>query len=54
MPYVTVNGLNMYYEVHGEGAALLPHGGSGSIPEKWIPPTHAYHSSARSWRLPFQ
>jgi pimeloyl-ACP methyl ester carboxylesterase len=38
MPYVTVNGLNMYYEVHGEGSPLLLlHGGAGSIPEKWIP-----------------
>ncbi len=28
----------MYYEVHGEGPPLLLlHGGSGSIPEKWIP-----------------
>ncbi|MEP6893827.1 MAG: alpha/beta hydrolase [Gaiellaceae bacterium] len=38
MPYAAVNGLNMYYEDHGEGPALLLlHGGSGSIPEKWIP-----------------
>lgn len=38
MPYVAVNGLNMYYEVHGEGSPLLLlHGGGGSIPEKWIP-----------------
>lgn len=38
MPYVPVNGLNMYYEVHGDGPPLLLlHGGSGSIPEKWIP-----------------
>ena len=38
MPYAAVNGLNMYYEVHGEGPPLLLlHGGSGSIPEKWIP-----------------
>jgi pimeloyl-ACP methyl ester carboxylesterase len=37
MPYVAVNGLNMYYEVHGEGSPLLLlHGGAGSIPEKWI------------------
>ena len=28
----------MYYEVHGDGPPLLLlHGGSGSIPEKWIP-----------------
>jgi pimeloyl-ACP methyl ester carboxylesterase len=38
LPYAAVNGLNMYYEVHGEGPPLLLlHGGSGSIPEKWIP-----------------
>jgi pimeloyl-ACP methyl ester carboxylesterase len=38
MPYVAVNGLDMYYEVHGEGSPLLLlHGGAGSIPEKWIP-----------------
>ena len=38
MAYAAVNGLNMYYEVHGEGPPLLLlHGGSGSIPEKWIP-----------------
>ena len=28
----------MYYEAHGDGSPLLLlHGGSGSIPEKWIP-----------------
>ena len=38
MPYAAVHGLNMYYEVHAEGPPLLVlHGGSGSIPEKWIP-----------------
>jgi pimeloyl-ACP methyl ester carboxylesterase len=38
MPYVPVNGLDMYYEAHGDGSPLLLlHGGSGSIPEKWIP-----------------
>jgi pimeloyl-ACP methyl ester carboxylesterase len=38
VPFAAVNGLNMYYEVHGEGPPLLLlHGGSGSIPEKWIP-----------------
>jgi pimeloyl-ACP methyl ester carboxylesterase len=38
VPYAVVNGLNMYYEVHGDGPPLLLlHGGSGSIPEKWIP-----------------
>jgi len=38
MPYAAVNGLSMYYEVHGEGAPLLLlHGGAGSIPETWIP-----------------
>src|SRR5437763_1737018 len=31
-------GLDMYYEVHGDGSPLLLlHGGAGSIPEKWIP-----------------
>jgi pimeloyl-ACP methyl ester carboxylesterase len=38
MPYAAVNGLNMYYEVHGTGPPLLLlHGGCGSIPTKWIP-----------------
>jgi alpha-beta hydrolase superfamily lysophospholipase len=38
VPYAAVNGLNMYYEVHGDGPPLLLlHGGSGSIPERWIP-----------------
>lgn len=38
MPYAAVNGLNMYYEVHGAGEPLLLlHGGASSIPEKWIP-----------------
>ena len=38
MPYAVVNGLNMYYEVHGDGPPLLLlHGGTGSIPERWIP-----------------
>ena len=38
MPYAPVNDLNMYYELHGDGPpVLLLHGGSGSIPEKWIP-----------------
>ena len=38
MAYAAVNGLNMYYEVHGDGLPLLLlHGGAGSIPEKWLP-----------------
>ena len=38
MPYAAVNGLKMYYEVHGDGPPLLLlHGGSGSIPETWVP-----------------
>jgi pimeloyl-ACP methyl ester carboxylesterase len=38
MPHVAVTGLDMYYEIHGDGSPLLLlHGGSSSIPEKWIP-----------------
>jgi pimeloyl-ACP methyl ester carboxylesterase len=38
MPLIAVDGLSMYYEVHGDGPPLLLlHGGSGSIPEKWLP-----------------
>ena len=38
MPYAAINGLKMYFEVHGAGPALLLlHGGTGSIPETWIP-----------------
>jgi pimeloyl-ACP methyl ester carboxylesterase len=37
MGYAAVNGLNMYYEVHGDGPALLLlHGGGGPVSEKWI------------------
>ena len=33
MSYAAVNGLSMYYEVHGDGPLLLMlHGGTGSIP----------------------
>src|SRR5207342_3075486 len=38
MPHAAINGLDMYYEVHGDGPPLLLlHGGTGSIPERWIP-----------------
>jgi pimeloyl-ACP methyl ester carboxylesterase len=38
VPYISVNGLELYYEVHGDGPPLLLlHGGGGSIPEQWIP-----------------
>ena len=38
MPYLAVNGLNMYYEIHGDGRPLLLlHGGANSIPDTWIP-----------------
>jgi pimeloyl-ACP methyl ester carboxylesterase len=38
MPYLAVNVLNMYYEIHGDGQPmLLLRGGANSIPDKWIP-----------------
>jgi pimeloyl-ACP methyl ester carboxylesterase len=38
MPYASVNGLHMYYEIHGSGPPLLLlHGGTGSIQEALIP-----------------
>jgi pimeloyl-ACP methyl ester carboxylesterase len=38
MPYAAVNGLDMYYEVTGDGPPLvLLHGGMASIPELWTP-----------------
>jgi pimeloyl-ACP methyl ester carboxylesterase len=37
MPYAEVNGLDMYYEIHGDGPPLLLlHGGCGSISELWV------------------
>jgi pimeloyl-ACP methyl ester carboxylesterase len=37
MAYAAINGLKMYYEVHGDGPALLLlHGGGGTVSEKWI------------------
>src|SRR6478672_2686968 len=36
MPSAAVNGLDMYYEIHGDGPALvLLHGGMASVPERW-------------------
>lgn len=38
MPSAAVNGLEMFYEIHGDGAPLLLlHGGMASTPERWIP-----------------
>jgi pimeloyl-ACP methyl ester carboxylesterase len=38
MAYAAVNGIDMYYEVHGEGPPLLLlHGGANSIPDEWLP-----------------
>ena len=37
MPFAAVNGLNMYYEIHGDGLPLLLlHGGGGPVSAKWI------------------
>jgi pimeloyl-ACP methyl ester carboxylesterase len=38
MTFAAVNGIDMYYEIHGDGSPLLLlHGGMASTPEKWIP-----------------
>lgn len=37
MPYVFVNGINMYYEIEGEGFPLLALPGMGSSLEIWSP-----------------
>jgi pimeloyl-ACP methyl ester carboxylesterase len=38
MPFAAVNGLEMFYDIHGDGSPLmLLHGGMASTPEKWIP-----------------
>ena len=35
--YADINGLKMYYEIHGAGPPLLLlHGGTSHIPERWI------------------
>lgn len=37
MTYAAVNGLNMHYDVHGDGPnLLLLHGGGGPVSEKWV------------------
>ena len=34
MPFAKLNGIDLYYEVHGEGPALvLAHGGGGKPPQ---------------------
>ena len=36
MPFANINGIELYYEVHGEGPALvLAHGGGGSHLSWW-------------------
>src|SRR5438067_12020181 len=51
MPYADVKGLKMYYEVHGDGPPLvLLHGGTGSIPEQWIPIFTARFQGSRQSR----
>ena len=40
MAFAAVNGLDMYYEIHGDedgSPLLLLHGGMASTPETWIP-----------------
>lgn len=36
MPYANVNGINIYYEVHGEGYPVLLIGGLGSQTHSWV------------------
>jgi pimeloyl-ACP methyl ester carboxylesterase len=37
MPYLAVNGLNVYYDERGDGTPLLLlHGGMATTPEKWL------------------
>ncbi len=37
MSFAAVNGLQMYYEIHGDGPPLLLlHGGMASTPDRWI------------------
>ncbi|MEP6942632.1 MAG: alpha/beta fold hydrolase [Betaproteobacteria bacterium] len=37
MAYASVNGLNMHYDMHGDGPPLLLlHGGGGPVSDKWV------------------
>ena len=47
MPHITVNGISMHYETHGEGSPLLFLHGLGSTLRDWDPQIDAFASQFR-------